>query len=285
MMRLPGTEQWSPELVSSRIAFERNVARVAPDFLTELADNDGFVNAPAIGRSGPSDAIFALTRAVELAFATGNIDLAREIAEELLEKPYARPRTPWQFALYATIGSSFGSMKLILSGRGAQVIRAGAETEHTADDVQRLSWPTNSSIELAELMSVLFPAAAASDPSGFFMSSVFQQAEDGLRKPAAFAAFSASLEHDVIESLPERDGIPRELLALEARYSRQVRLLQFDVFHWRTVRPRGSIIDWPLLALWVATFRSGKASTVAERLVPESGEAVFMRSLASDLAG
>jgi hypothetical protein len=161
-MRLPGTEMWSREAVSRRIAFERSVSDGAAFLLRETARGDRLVQFEKAVDFMASDAIFALGRAAELAFASDNFPLGLTICLEILRKREL-PKTRLQFAFYLTVGALLGVFKVRLSSLGAEV-KIGPEWlqfELLPNTV--ITWPTGNSVEAARLVSLFLPAAALSD--------------------------------------------------------------------------------------------------------------------------
>jgi hypothetical protein len=78
---------------------------------------------------------------------------------------------------------------------------------------------------------------------------------------------------------------PKQLQAIEAleqNYATRLSLMRNDSFHWESMQPNGAIIDWPLLCVWVAISRF--SGSVADKIMPRSEAAVFIRWLAHKLS-
>ncbi len=289
-MRLPGTEEWNSDAVSLRIAFERNVATASVPLLTEIAAGRNFYNPEELGQRLPSDSIFALGRAAELAFCTENFDLGFQILREMLIHDYTAPRTPLQFAFYATVGALLRSFKIMLYPYGAVIVEP-PDTLHEkfkaqlAPRMDRIEWPMSSSTVTVKLIRLLLPAAAASGLSSESVDALSGNIEEQAIKPSIAAAVLASQEYEAIAAWRapqvDFDWLTGAIESLETNYHRQLRLLRSDAFYWRTLRPKGSIIDWSLLALWVFILRRGGEHDVLERIHASSDEATYIRSLAS----
>ena len=202
-MRLPGTEEWNSDAVSLRIAFERNVATASVPLLTEIAAGRNFYNPEELGQRLPSDFIFALGRAAELAFCTENFDLGFQILREMLIHDYTAPRTPLQFAFYATVGALLRSFKIMLYPYGAVIVEP-PDTLHEkfkaqlAPRMDRIEWPMSSSTVTVKLIRLLLPAAAASGLSSESVDALSGNIEEQAIKPSIAAAVLASQEYEAI---------------------------------------------------------------------------------------
>ena len=202
-MRLPGTEEWNSDAVSLRIAFERNVATASVPLLTEIAAGRNFYNPEELGQRLPSDSIFALGRAAELAFCTENFDLGFQILREMLIHDYTAPRTPLQFAFYATVGALLRSFKIMLYPYGAVIVEP-PDTLHEkfkaqlAPRMDRIEWPMSSSTVTVKLIKLLLPAAAASGLSSESVDALSGNIEEQAIKPSIAAAVLASQEYEAI---------------------------------------------------------------------------------------
>jgi hypothetical protein len=278
MRWLTGAEQWTTEAVLARIKFEQSVSSGSETLLVEMAD--GLLASQNI----PSDAIFAMGRAAEIAFATDRFDLGVRICVQLLESKEAKILTPMQFVFKASLGALLGQRRVHLQPKGVLVTRA----DKTTDDFYR--WDAASPVQLGWMIRHLLAPAAASGPPSETLGGLFL----GSTEPSIGADIShfvlASPEYDVIASLDYPERFPDRkifqiLQGLEERYSRRLKLLISDKFYWSTLRPRGAIIDWPLLCLWTALYRFYRdAGFEGEFPHPQNEEADFIRSLASSLA-
>jgi hypothetical protein len=294
-MRLPGTEEWTQELVSKRIAFERNVSLASPSILRAIADGDGYFAPRRLANILPSDAIFALGRAAELAFATDDFARGRAISAEILKFGRAAPLTSYQFAFFATVGALLRSFAVVLDPFGAAIISRSPQAvadeksvQRSGQDGQSIDWPIGSSVEASNLVRLLLPAAAASDTVTVSIQGLFGTDRERRLEPAVAAVVSVSPEFESIIAWhdPELNyrQLTRAIVTLETGYFRQIELLRHDQFYWDTIRPKGSIIDWPLLALWVSMYRFHRKSPALDQIVPLSEEATFIRWLAKQFA-
>jgi hypothetical protein len=288
-MRLPGTEQWNREAVSSRIAFERNVPAASVLLLRETAANNNFANPDAISQWLPSDAIFALGRAAELAFAIEDFDQGFKICEDLLVSEQAAPKTPLQFAFYATMGALLLAFKVKLSFHGADLVREPDAPFRKPEGsvwsrLERVKWPTESSVQTVKLVRLLLPAAVASGGSYEDLEATPERREGGLIKPSATAVILGSPEFEALGAWQgghsSYERLARAMEVLEAEYARQLEVLRSDLFYWRSLRPRGSIIDWGLLAIWVSMLRFEREGIDLQTMPVRSEEAAYIRFLA-----
>ena len=246
-----------------------------------------------------SDAIFAFGRAAELAFADERLVEGHKICRELLSHELAAPKTPRQFAFYATIGALLGEFEVYLTPQGA-VMRRNDEV------IGSINWPQNSSVEAAQLIQLLLPASAASGPIRKTVGPLLVQPDKERLNPAVLETVVASREFQIILALNAQQAVsspnlPSEFReqfysqeelylrvfenfsVLESDYSMRINKLRSDVYYWNTLRPRGSIVDWPLLALWVAADKSQLAASSLERARPFNAEAAFIRFLAKSV--
>jgi hypothetical protein len=273
-MRLFGTGQWSPENIEAEIAFELTFARQAPSLLELVARADGN-SQPVEPRPRISEAIFALSRAAELAFASGDIKAGRAICE-MIVTGQGVPSTPMQLALYATVGALIGAVDVQLDAKGVRIY--GQSTKPFF-----LPWPDDSAFTTV-LSRHFFVAAAASGTLFKEPNDLFNVERGGL-KAQARAALWASLEFRAIMDVASEGDQPglswlQAVEAMEYSYLTRLTLMQQDAYHWKTIQPRGSIIDWPLLCIWTAHLRLNEFS--AE--LPAQNEAgLFIRELAGEL--
>jgi len=270
-MRLPGTERWSDEGIRGQIAFEMAFAKAAPSLLQviDAADRD---REPERGSQRQvSESIFALGRAAELAFATEQLQRGVSICAHMMMSE--SPKTPMQIAFYATVGAIIGAVQVHLNPRGAVIERQPLHLE----DIP-LAWPHDDSAHVVTLMRHFLPAAAASGPLFEMIRDVVAGELVGV-KPQVVAGLGASIE------LQALIGDPRQLQAIEAmeqNYATRLSLMRNDSFHWESMQPNGAIIDWPLLCVWVAISRF--SGSVADKIMPRSEAAVFVRWLARELS-
>jgi hypothetical protein len=156
MITLPGADQWSEDAVLGRIAFERNVASGAVALLTEIAAGHDYFNPEMVAESQPSDAIFAMAQAAEIAFATDHFNLGIEICREILFNESVAARTPMQLVFKSTIGALLGIQKIYLKPTGFSIREIGKEQQRIYD---LRGFPATQSVRI---FRSLIPAAAAS---------------------------------------------------------------------------------------------------------------------------
>jgi hypothetical protein len=276
-MRLPGTQTWSKEDVEAQIAFETGFAEDAP-YLVGLFHQASGEGAPFdIKRPPDTEAIFAIGRAAELAFATENISRGVSICAELIKREY--PRTPMQAAYYAAVGAVIGALEVQLHAEGVSMYGGLLPKEGL-----RVAWPHDDSAFAVALMRLFLPAAAA---SGGLTKTVYGL-ESWLNavKPQALAAFGASIELRAL--LPSKEPVAdfsqsSALLTMEDSYAAHLSLMWNDRHHWEMLQPKAPIIDWPLLCTWVAFFRFNEPSWAEHKFVPRSAAAEFIRWLGQEL--
>ena len=111
------------------------------------------------------------------------------------------------------------------------------------------------------MMRSYFPAASASLPWMKIAPTLF---EYQTIKPQALAMFKASPEFGALIAVANEEGQvnPAGLTAIELMeddYAARLSLMRNDAHHWGIVQPRGPLIDWPLLCIWVGIFRFNPA--------------------------
>jgi hypothetical protein len=279
-MRLPGSAEWKQEDVTAQIAFERSFAAAAP----RLMDSMSFVDqrSDEARRAIPrvSEAVFALGRAAELAFATEDIRLGTSICAELSMVEKSRPNTPMQLAFYAAVASITASVQVEIDGEGVSLIRL-----YEKGPTIRYRWPQHDSELTGTMMRCFFPAASASLPWMKIAPLLF---EHQTIKPQAMALFGASLEFRALMAVPNegeqgRSERLRTIELMEENYGVRLSLMRNDAHHWQSVHPRGPLVDWPLLCIWVGIFRFDPA--MAEHPSRPRNEAgAFIRWLARELS-
>jgi hypothetical protein len=283
-MKLPGAEQWTPDAILRRVKFEKNIAYGAPFLQRETAKGDSLVNPDEVSRFRPSDSIFAFGRAAELAFATEQLDLGLEICHEMLAHEETAPKTPMQFAFYATVGALIRAFKVEIYPTGASLVGDHISATQIGMGHRATYWQMESSVHATKLIRLILPAVAASGLAEKAFDVLSRERSQNAIKSAVRAAVTASPEFRCIEELvnsKQSPGRTRLYLAeLVAGYSLRLGLLRADQFYWETLRPKGSIVDWPILAFLVAAIRDGMS--IAEQ--GRSQEAEFIAALATNIA-
>jgi hypothetical protein len=275
-MRLFGTDQWSPENIEAEIAFELAFAQQAPSLLELVATADGN-GQPVNPRPRISEAIFALSRAAELAFASGDIKTGHAICMGMVTEQ-RRPATPMQLALYATVGALVGVIEVRLGAKGARIHRESVEPFF-------LPWPDDSAF--ATLLARHFVVAAAASGTLFEEPDDFFNFQKSSLKPQALAALWASPEFRAVVNVEDESGSGyarrQAIESMEYSYLTRLTLMQQDAYHWKTIQPRGSIIDWPLLCIWTAHLRSSELDVKVLDSAPANAAGRFIRDLAAEL--
>jgi len=277
-MRLPGTEKWDSANVVSQIAFEQNFAATAPKLMREVGYSDALPFKAKPSDANISEAIFALGRAAELAFATEQISLGLQICEEIALK-YLRPTTLMQIAFGATVTAATGFVRVELDNKG---ITLRSYTEESIN----IPWPRDNSAAAADLLRWFLPSAVASVPRSTLDSQLQNPVEYGisyqeftqLKLDSEFRALADNGEFNLT-----RLGV---ILSLEDGFKARLLNLQNDVHHWEMFEPKGSLIDWRLLCLWVGIYRfdpdMAKLASGIKQQRNDAGE--FIRSLAANLS-
>lgn len=283
VVRLPGTEEWSSEKVLQRIMFEQNIASAADHILREMARGANLAWPEKAAEGMPSDALFALGRAAELAFADDNFDVGVTVIRKLLSRREARPKTPFQFAFYATVGALTQSLEISFSSSGVSLAPRGGPNGDVEAVSRSMNWPQDNSVRTARLIQLVLPAAAAAGKAIEAVEVLVSERSETRIKSAVRAALSATPEFKVVVGFvhsEQRDEIAEALANIEDRYAQHLSLLRSDAFYWNSIRPRGMIIDWPLLALRVAALRGH----VEYARRPGRAEVEFIEALAEKLA-
>jgi hypothetical protein len=189
------------------------------------------------------------------------------------------PLTPMQLALYATVGALMGALDVHLDAKGARVDR------HSARPIF-LPWPVDS--PFATLLSRHFLVAAAASGTLFKEPNDFFNLQDSGLKPQALAALWASPEFSAVMNVgsesDSRYAWQQAIESMEFGYLTRLILMQRDAYHWKSMQPRGSIIDWPLLCIWTAHLRSSKLDVKVLETAPANAAGRFIRELAAELS-
>lgn len=295
-MRLFGTQGWDADQIRRVIDFERALAKALPNLLASMALASDDAEPELYAESAPSDGPFALVRAAELAFVTDQFRLGVDICKELLEEPYARPKTVMQIVQWATIGAAFGQVQVRLNASGAHIFPSpNVKTTWFTDGI-RIPWPVVA-LHARYFAQRLIPAAVASGDAFetveplLFVEGRGQAAAAMIELTDEFAA-AMSLDgrfkgregaFQSLEGSPSIIGLKRiqnrTFESLESAYSKRLTAMRQTPM-WGTLRVRGNLIDWSLLLLWMARLRrKGTARPAGPRLE----DIVFVRDLARKL--
>jgi hypothetical protein len=275
-MRLPGTEEWSNEDIGAQIAFELKFAKNEP-LLRDVFDTvTGRGDTSRNHQYHISESIFARGRAAEFAFATENVSGGTAICMQIVANE--RPRTPMGIAFYAVVGAVVGAVHVRLTAEGAFV-----QSPSQAIEDFRVAWPRDDSAYAVALMRHFLPAAAASGPLRQTTAELFEQQLETM-KPQIMSAFGTSIELQALFSGMSADAFPtlerlRPLLLMEANYAARLSLMRSDRYHWSRLEPKGAIIDWPLLCIWLSLLRFNGFTFVEHGIQPRSDDAAFIRWL------
>ena len=282
-MRLPGTQRWDPEQVERVIGFELGVARNLPTIVASMAEASDYFAPEDFSQLAPSDGIFALVRAAEVSFATDQFERGIAICRELITASHARPRTPMQLAQWATVGVVTGLVKVRLDSLGVQVTQV--EPERAELQVFELGWPPAAAQAVA-LVRRFIPAAIGSGPFHETVEPMLRYGADQRRWAAASAMIELTEEAAAAEAFSEispaelsfqrgfypsdseiENNLDRTFGVLEQGYvSRLVAMARTPL--WDQLRVRGNLVDWGLLALWIARLRRRKSIRDVETLSP-----------------
>jgi hypothetical protein len=101
-------------------------------------------------------------------------------------------------------------------------------------------------------------------------------------------AFGASIELQALFNILSLDTFPdverlRPILLMEANYAARLSLTRSDQYHWSRLQPKGAIIDWPLLCIWLSLLRFNGFTFVEHGIQPRSDAAAFIRWLGQAL--
>jgi hypothetical protein len=279
-MRFPGTEEWSSEDVGAQIAFQLKFAQNEPSLREVFDAATRGNNASEAKQYSISESIFARGRAAEFAFATEDVPAGASICRQIVMTE--RPRTPMGIAFYAVVGAVVGAVVVRLTTEGA-IIQDPSQTIENF----RVAWPRDDSAYAVALMRHFIPAAAASGPLRQTTAELFEQQLETL-KPQAMRAFAASVELQAlvntlsVDALPDLERLP-PILQMEANYAARLLLMRSDRYHWSRLEPKGTIIDWPLLCIWLSLLRFNGFTFAQHSIRPRSDAAAFIRWLGQAL--
>lgn len=296
-MRLFGTQDWDAAQVKRAIDFERAAARALPKLLASMASASDYADPELYAQLVPSDGPFALARAAELAFVTDQFQLGVEICIELLEAPYAQPKTIMQVVQWATIGVALGRMRVTLDASGAKISAPLGPKREWSGDTLPISWP-QAATHARYFAQRLIPAAVASGNAAetieplLFGSEVLSQAAASMIEVTDEFIAAFSLDGRLVGregafrsaegSSPEIDlgkMQSRTFEGLESAYGRRLDVMRRTPM-WKMLRVRGNLIDWSLLLLWIARLRrNGMAPPPGLQL----GDIDFVHDLATRL--
>jgi hypothetical protein len=278
-MRLPGAD-WPEEEARKVIGFLRYLRRSGPRLAREF-DRLPPGQRPTIrANDQPSDLIFAMAEAAELAFAIDRPRLGLSACREILTMS---PRTPMQWALWATAGALLQHVKVVLHSWGPELQQALSKRPIQATPV---TWPL-SAPDVVRLVTALIPAAAASGPIQETVLALFS-AEDRRLPPGALAMIRATPVFIAAERIGLPPDSPRSqssdgFTTLEVGYTQRLNLLRASP-DWQRLRPRGTLVDWPLLALEVGLLRQRGEEGRRLRALPATADGWFIRDLALEVA-
>jgi hypothetical protein len=285
---LPGSEEWHPDHLQQVIAFERKLARRLPVLIRSMATASGYGNGRDYAANVPTDAPFALSRAAELAFATGRTKLALNVCASLVDATYAAPRTPMQRALWATAGVLTSQIRAEFGGSGVEVTyRPGSRRRHLGIQTITVPWP-QTAIEQSHLACAFMAAAAVNDTKSPIPETRVSFETQPRLSSAALAAIQNSAEYRAALSIGmgrfdlQDEGQALGFASLELNYTRRLDLMRSSPA-WKSLRVRGSIIDWVLLGLLVVRARRSHTQS-AELGHSVSADTTFLRSLAVEIA-
>lgn len=244
----------------------------------------------------------ALTQAAELALASDQTQRGQELMEDALRYLVEGTEDSWPIVRTALLGALLSEVSTSLSPSGVTLKGAGrmrnASWNGPARMWERSAGPLIASAVAYGPLDSAFPLLQGQLPS-----------EDFHQNRLAFLVFANALETDTLPAFgfwrrsdgglerPKSDSSgPRPshfarsaFVALHQRYAAQLRLLASDTAHWRDeLRPRAPLIDWALLALYVASFRHGsdlnpdKLAEISKE-TPIGGVVNFLLSVAREL--
>jgi hypothetical protein len=190
-----------------------------------------------------------------------------------------RPETPMQRAFYAVIGAVIGAVRVNLNA--SEVTISGRRPYKI--DTFMVEWPSEDSTYAATLMKHFLLASAAASPRFFFHNTLSQLFDELVKsaRPQVERVLLASTEVRALLEWPYATPFPEPILILEDSYNSRVSRLQADRYHWAQLEPKGAIIDWPLLCLWIAIL--GYDDFGLPEPLPSGDPARFIRWLGKEL--
>jgi hypothetical protein len=239
----------------------------------------------------------ALTQAAELALATDQTQLGRELMKGALDSLLRGPADTWPIVRTALLGALLSEVGTSLTPIGVILKDAGR--------MQGPSWWKGPASLWERAAGPLIAAAVAYGSLENALLLLLSSGIDAIdSNRLAFLIFASAREADTLPAFGferrEDGGLIRRsdeyfsdfrsataaFVSLHQRYAARLRLLAVDSA-WRTqLRPRFPLIDWTLLALDVALIRRG-GDLVRHDLFaydePSNGVIRFKLSLADEL--
>lgn len=306
MSRLDGSGEWL-ERLAQRSRFLEICAQEANDLSQRFRAPLPVEAAEALTRDVGREASANLVRidlllgAAELAFCTDETGRALKLIQSALTVLKDTPRFMMFLARQAYFGVLTGKEEIAVEGFGLRMsgFEAPWTSIVTADALVRNLTP----LVLAGLASGppeentrIVMTGSEADTVSRSARLAYMASSDaallglfGVARPRHFSFFDSredvqtykrdSLEPAFAEA--RRSGLAA-LEMLEYGYQRRIDLLQSNVVAWKSVAPKTSMIDWPLLMVHLALLRRQRASVLTE--TPSIGGAVqFIRDLAKEL--
>ena len=307
MTPLTGTEEWDLEVVKRRLFFLRQCVRQhrslsirlgrlssAPDEIISFIQ-DRFTTPRIDGLEAQ-----LLAETAEILLTLGDISAGVEILREAVSRLFSRSNvqaeneyqgTLQQFVIASVFSALTQRSSLRITGEGAVIVYTGGSAF--------FNW--NHRVEVQELVRTLpmLLLIAASNDTAAELGSFLAKGEYNRRFALTLTAAATKPDFVVLGLLPavykneaarrrfhqlnRRDGFSA-LRELELGYSTRIDLLRRDTFHWKTLRPRAELIDWPLLIAQVALIRNGAMRFKIPRENQTLSPTDFSRSLAMEFA-
>ncbi len=300
-MALDGADRWPRGAVDRVIGFERALAKAMPTLGSAIARANGYFDPDAYVRLVPSDAPFALVRAIELAFATDQLDLGLKLCHQLVIDEATRPKTPMQFAQWGTIGALLRLVTVRFTPAGIRY-RANVDWQDGfSEGTIVVPWPELGS-QARLLAQRTLPAAILTGSARQVFNPFFDGDQQAGRRRSTWAFVSTTDEFRVaqgvsglklrvdpsVDARAERASARLESLAalgaLERNYHARLDAMRATPA-WDDLRFRGNLIDWSLLAFYAAGLQKrapwSKSVEMAGQAQYPRDDLAFLQSLAA----
>lgn len=278
-MRLPGTESWSDADIEAALAFADNLRVATVSIVIAVRDKQLPGGPIAADAWEPTDLVYQLGDAAGLAFATGRVRDGLVIASSLSEIGGPPPRmTLMQTIFAATLGAIAGTITVTMVEDEVN-IEMGARRVYVSFDLS-----DHGLARRRHLFELIIPAAFASPT---FLDKIHGLAIGGFDQPYhlpqldMFARLSPMVRF-ARDWRRESQMDQRLLLGSLLDYEGYIGILQADKEAWMEMPFRGSLIDWPLLAMLVGMHRW--SDTPAENDLVVGPATRFLHDLAREIA-
>ncbi len=307
MSPLAGTQEWTSEVVRRRLSFLFQCVTQHRNLSTKLGRPRALADE-RISSIQRQTSLFQeygleaqlLVEAAEILLVLGDTSAGIKIVNEVVSRLLPHSETAINYEYPGTLQQFvMASVFSALTRRGSlRVTEEGTAISHDGRTAY-FNWNSNKEMhELARTLPTLLSVLTFDDGADY-VASFLTRSQHSRRFGLILAAAATQPEFVVLGLLPaiyrsermrsnfsrlnRRDGLSA-LRGLELQYSMRIDLLRSDAFHWRTLRPRAELIDWPLLICQVALVRGGGMKFDIHRQDETLSPTEFSRSLATQFA-